>query len=260
MTMQDELDGELGYLPLDPDEWPDVTDLGPPPDADVADRMLRTMRGLQRRISEVREAARADRARADRFEEQRVAVLQHGYDGIERALASWGRAVNADDPKRATIHLPNGVVAVRKAQDKLEAAADAENLERLAKEHPGWVRRKPEAEKRPIKAATRPGRRLSSAEVLAALTPKQREEAADYHVCEALLPPDRCARCGEPVVAGDGEWVHAAVPSPEMVDGEYVSPCRLAAGPMPPQADVEVISGVYWLLPREPKRVTVTPA
>lgn len=254
MTMQDELDGELGYLPLDPDEWPDVTGIEPPPDADVADRMLRTMRGLQRRIAEVREAARLDRARTDRFEEQRVAVLQHGYDGIERALASWGRAVNADDPKRATIHLPNGVVSVRKAERRLESRADAETLERIAKEHPGWVRRKPEAAKDPIKKATIPGRHLDAGQRFTAFGDRQ-DDLAGYHVCEALLPPDRCVRCGGSVVAGDGEWVHEEVVP-------VGSPCR--PGPagilQGPQADVAVVPGVYWLLPREPKRVTVKPA
>ena len=258
MTMQDELDGELGYLPLDPDEWPEDADLGPPPDADVADRMLRTMRGLQRRIDEVREAARLDRARTDRFEEERVGVLQHGYDRVEAAVASWGRAVNAADPKRATIHLPNGVVAVRKAERRLESKADAETLERIGKEHPGWVRRKPEAAKDPIKKATTPGRCLPPPDV--ARLRLTDEVVAAYHVCEALLPPERCARCGEDVIAGDGEWEHAAAPSAEMVDGFYVSPCRSAAGPMPPRADVEVVPDVYWLLPREPKRVTVKPS
>jgi hypothetical protein len=257
----DDLDDEAGYLPLDPEaEWPLEEPCPPPPDEDVADRMLRTMRGLDRQAARVDELVRVEVGRIERFADDRRGVIRRRREYLERSLEQWGRAINADQPKRATLQLPNGTVSVRTAQPRLEAFADDETLERIAKEHPGWVRRKPAAAKDPIKRATKPGRRLEIAEVLRLVGFGSQVPVGEYHLHTTLVLPERCGRCGEAISANDdGEWDHdAPAARPQGDQGE--TPCLSAAGPMPPQVDVEELPGVYWLIPREAKRVTVRPA
>lgn len=249
--LQDDLDAEAGYLPPEGEEWPGPDPCPLPADEDAANQMLRSMRALDRRLADVQAVVDAERLRLERFADERTRAILRRREYLEDAVARWARGVNAADPKRATINLPNGTVSIRKAQPKMEALADDATLDRIAKEHPGWVRYKPAAAKTPIKAATAPGRLLSTEEVIELYG--YDEVGWTYNVHATLIAPERCSRCGqrvEAVAARPGLWEHVERPA----DG---SPCRLAAGFAPPETSPEELPGLYWLLPRDPKTITV---
>ena len=128
-----------------------------PDDVDQATRYLATLRHLKGRMLEVEATALAEVRRIAGWEERASAPLLRRYEWVERALNGWALAMNADDPTRRTISLPNGDVEVRPRQPRIEVTADRETLERLRQEHPGWVRDKLEPNKRDLLAAVKPG-------------------------------------------------------------------------------------------------------
>lgn len=208
MPTTEDLD-ELGWpLPEEPAGYDDP--LPPPEDADQANRRLRTMTYLRRRINEDVATAEADIARTRAWLTAKQATFQQAYDWLEASVAGWARAVHRADPKRKTISLPFGEVPIRPRQPRLEVALDQAGLAVLAKSHPGWVRAgKLEPAKDAMKAGTVAGRPLD---------PQPGKVPEGYQACEALIPGD-VATGVEPEPVPGAVWL---VPL-DGVDGKTVT-------------------------------------
>lgn len=86
----------------------------PPRDADRADRLLAVRARHVTRAREVTELARARRAAIDEWEATQLAAADARIEWIDESLTAWHAAVLRDDPKRATISLPNGTLKATK--------------------------------------------------------------------------------------------------------------------------------------------------
>lgn len=128
------------WLYGDDDINPDAP-IEPPRDADRADRLLAARHRHATHAIEVTELARSRRAAIDEWEAAQVAAAEARIEWVDESLALWHAAVLRDDPKRATISLPNGTLKASKVPGgaEWEWVDDAATVEYLTGEAPGLV-------------------------------------------------------------------------------------------------------------------------
>lgn len=139
----DDLDAYLAGITDEP-----LTDEPPsdPVDEDEANRILRRIARFDREADRVNRAADAELERIEAFRTDRLSGIDRQRVWHARAIEGWMRAVNRLDPRRKTIKLPLGQVALRPGIVKVEvvderqavAEARAHDLLRLGDE--SWIR------------------------------------------------------------------------------------------------------------------------
>lgn len=149
-----DLDEALGYAV--PDELTEPCEA--PPDADAADRMLYSLGRLAERLREIEKLAQARIETIALWQQEESRKIKDRYDWLEQGVTGWARAVHEKDPSSKTIRLPNGQVAIRLRQPRVETYAPMLDLDLLRQTRPGWVREKLEPEKNAIKAAVVPSK------------------------------------------------------------------------------------------------------
>lgn len=104
--------------------WEDID--GEPADApsflygeEDADRHLRHLLAVKRRMDKVKRLVAVERARLDTYEAEQLLPLTTTKERLELDLAQYHRAVMARDGRK-TIELPNGVLRARAQQPRYE--------------------------------------------------------------------------------------------------------------------------------------------
>lgn len=110
------------YVVADYDLPEDDEPIEAPPDADVANAMMRRRRRLLAEGSEVEQVAAAEIARITAWRDDRAAGIERQIARLDAALEQWTRAVNRLDPKRKTIKLPNGEAKLRASRERVVVA------------------------------------------------------------------------------------------------------------------------------------------
>lgn len=109
----------------DLDEWvtSDVsalsTDELPPLDDRAASTMLRRLRYIERRRAEIKNVARHEHERIERWEQDKIDTLEHDRQWIEHTLESFMRA-NYQRTRQKTLDLPHGKLQLRKPRTRVE--------------------------------------------------------------------------------------------------------------------------------------------
>lgn len=83
---------------------------------DQANRWLRAIKRIDRRVAEIREVAAAERQRINEWEAEQVAAVSKNRAWLERSIELLARALFQRDPKVITRSLPNGEFTLRKQQ------------------------------------------------------------------------------------------------------------------------------------------------
>lgn len=84
-----------------------------------ADRLLRRVMGIDRKVDKILTLAARRRAEVDAWEADRTYGLRRDRERVVAALEGFMRAVNARAPKIRSLALPSGTLALRKGQPKV---------------------------------------------------------------------------------------------------------------------------------------------